>query len=63
MIVARKIETVAGNIRRIKRGGKSVVDDNVVGAVHEAEVGATVEHVEVDAAIKTKNVGQNFTKL
>jgi hypothetical protein len=35
----------------------------VVGAVHEAKVGATVEHVEVDAAIKTKNVAQNFTKL
>ncbi len=63
MIVVRKIETVAGNICCIKRGGKGVVDDNVVGAIHEAKVGAAVEHVEVDAAIETKNVAQNFTKF
>ena len=35
----------------------------MVGAVHEAEVCATMEHVEVNAGIKTENVGQDFSKF
>ena len=55
--------TIACNIRSVVGEDCNVVGDNVVGAVHEAKVGAAVEHVEVDAAIKTKNVAQNFTKF
>ena len=28
--------------------------------VHEAEVGSSVEHVEVDAAIGAENIAQNY---
>jgi hypothetical protein len=35
----------------------------VVGAVHEAKVGAAVEHVEVDAAAVVEDVGQDVRKF
>jgi hypothetical protein len=35
----------------------------VVGAIHEAEVGSPVEHVEVDAAVEAEDVAKNFGKF
>ena len=37
----------------------TVVSEDVC-SVHEAEVGSSVEHVEVDAAIGAENIAQNY---
>ena len=37
----------------------TIVSQNVC-AVHEAEVGSSVEHVEVNAAIGAENIAQNY---
>ena len=57
------ILTIASDIRIIKRELQGFVDDPVVGAVHEAEVGAAVEHVEVDAGVVLEDVGQDSGKI
>ncbi len=55
--------TIACNIRSVVGEDCNVVGDNVVGAVHEAKVGAAVEHVEVDAAAVVEDVGQDVRKF
>ena len=37
----------------------TVVSEDVC-SVHEAEVGSSVKHVEVDAAIGAENIAQNY---
>ena len=55
--------TVASDIGCVVGKDCDVVGDDVIGAVHEAEVGAAVEHVEVDAPAVVEDVRQNIRKL
>ena len=55
--------TIAGCISFVEGKLQCLFDDPVVGAVHEAEVCATVEHVEVDAGVVIEDVGKDFRKL
>ena len=61
--VIKKGRTVAGDVGRVVREGVDPGGLQKVRAVHEAEVGAAVEHVEVHAALVVEDVLKDLGKV
>ena len=59
----RSVVVVAGDVWHIARSCLHPVEAENVGPVHVAKVGSPVEHVEVHAAVRCKDVSKNFTEI
>ena len=59
----RSVVVVAGDIRHVARSRLDPVEAENIGPVHVAKVGSPVEHVEVHAAVRRKDVSENFTEV
>ena len=55
--------TIASDGGSIVRVDEAAILNHVIGAIHEPKVSASVEHVEVDAAVVAEDVGQDIHEI